>query len=689
MSGVLVVWPPAAVIFFSGALLATVALNHSMLRYSRLLPWTGLLIHLALFASGNALAHASDELARSNHFTHLLSRFDQAIVHVQKPPQSKGKNLEIHGKVLAIRCDSLWIPSFGRTLVYLLPEDPAPSIRYGDLLRIMNTFQPPSGPRNPMAFDFSRYLRTQQIHSLALLRDGQWQLLPLRRENGLKAAIFRLQALALKGIERHISSQREASVVQALSIGYRENMAYTLRQMYSHAGVIHLLAVSGLHVGILYASLLALLGFLKRYSNGKVLLVVLVLATIWLFALVCGLPASVWRASTMFSLLLIGNTTAQKTNTYNLLAASALIILIAEPRQMLDIGMQLSYGAMVGIQSLYSGLNRLLPRTNRLVDHIWKISAVSISAQVGTLPLTLFYFHQFPVYFLLANVPLIPLAALLLNISLLLIVLQFIPPAAWALGFAAEKLSWLLNEYIYSIYLLPGAVWMVPYLPVASVVFLAVALIGLIGYFKHAAPSLLIASLTALLLMLVIQGHFLFASWRQPQLVVYSLRQKSCVDLQLGRKTLRLASSAQATPQEAHYLNTLHCLQGREQPAMLPLEHFSQLSGIYSGLAYNSGYFRWGRITGYVCWEGQDSRFPPKALDVDILVVTGLRQPDALSFVKRLKPETVIADRATHGAVVRALRHWCRQDQIDFHHTQAHAAIVQLTQSRAKFGAHP
>lgn len=675
-------------LLLAATVLANIGLQRRQLRFYRLLPLAGLLFHLSLLCCGNQLAISTDEKLREDHFLHHLKETQQLAVHLTAPPQPRSSVLEVSGRVVARQSNNTWQVACGRTLLFLPDSGKAQTLKYGDVIVVTNRFQWPDGPRNPMGFDYSRYLSHQQIYTIAFLQHHQWQAAGWQEQQPLTKAIYDLRESALQTLERHVQATREVSVVQALSVGYRQNMDFTLRQMYADAGVVHVLAVSGLHVGILYASLLMLLGFLKRLHYGRLIEVIIVLAVIWLFALVCGLPASVWRAATMFSLLLLGSLAAGHINTYNILAASALLILLINPRELTDIGMQLSFAAMVGIKALYPSLNYLLARNNKLVDYIWKMMAVSTAAQVGTLPFTLYYFHQFPTYFLIANLPVIPLAALLLNLSLLLLATHVIPGVGVFIGMLVEKTTWLLNEYVRSIQMLPASVWEIPYLTITEAVLFTVFLVGIIAYLLRASRQWLLAGLAGLCAMLLVQGARLWQTWSQPEVVVYSLRRSSCLDFNLGRHIIRLASFTQLTPAEAQYLKTIHCLTGRHQPDVLLQRHWPHLSGSQRDLAYHHGFIRYRNQTGLIWTPGLELQ-PTPTIDVDFLVVTGMRNATHVPLLQRLRPEQVIADGTCSAAVLKSLERWCRQQGIAYADTRTSAQRISLTGPKPNFAGHP
>ena len=314
------------------------------------------------------------------------------------------------------------------------------------------------------------------MYASAFLKSDDWKKLPFQNPNPVFQLTFWLQQKSLDALEQYIHAERERAVDEALIIGFRDKMSFDVMQSYAAAGVIHVLAVSGLHVAILFAMLQWLLSFMRRKKHGRIFQAILIVIIIWIFTLVTGASGSVIRAATMFTASPLAGR-CKSASMYNILAGSALLILLFNPSLIMDVGFQLSYVAVIGITSLYPYVNNWLYRENALIDKIWKITAVSIAATVATLPLTSFYFNQFPTYFLIANLIVIPLSGIILQTGLALIVFQFIPPLAWLLGQLVFALTWIMNEFIISIQQLPGSVIHLPYMPLLTAILLVAAII--------------------------------------------------------------------------------------------------------------------------------------------------------------------------------------------------------------------
>ena len=218
----------------------------------------------------------------------------------------------------------------------------------------------------------------------------------------------------------------ELAIASALTLGDKSMLDKELKRSYSATGASHVLAVSGLHVGIIYLVIIALLQQLFRGNRFKPIRVILALTGLWSYAFVAGLSASVVRASVMFSLVSIGEMMRRKSPSLNIVFASAFLMLLYEPRYLNDVGFQLSYAAVFAILLLHERIYKSLKISNFILDKAWSLTSVSIAAQLGTMPIMLYHFHQFSNCFWLSGLIVIPAATLLIyGCSLLLMATSF------------------------------------------------------------------------------------------------------------------------------------------------------------------------------------------------------------------------------------------------------------------------
>ncbi len=242
----------------------------------------------------------------------------------------------------------------------------------------------------------------------------------------------------------------------AMVLGKKTALSKHTKQHFSAAGASHLLAVSGLHVGIIYGSLCLLLFPFAPHSRIRKIVSIAIILLLWGYAYLCGLPPSIIRAVTMFSIGAIGTALGQPTQSLNTVFFTAFIMLLYNPYYLFDIGFQLSFSAVIGILLLYPPIYHSLLCQRSLTQWLWGMLSVSIAAQIGTLPFILYYFGTFPLYFLLTNLLLIPLSTLLIYCTLALFLLSSLP-VSQLLDYPIHWICQLLHAFSTSISQLPFA----------------------------------------------------------------------------------------------------------------------------------------------------------------------------------------------------------------------------------------
>jgi ComEC/Rec2-related protein len=310
--------------------------------------------------------------------------------------------------------------------------------------------------RNPNAFDSEGNAQNKGLSGRLKTASDQIQIahckpmLPI----SLRHRAQRLSVQVCRTIYAYLP-EREAALACAILLGERQGMNEDMEQAFSGSGLIHLMAVSGMHVGIFYVMCTWLMFKLLRLSKRPSILSTLLM--LWSYALLTGLSPSVVRASGMFSLASMGKLWSRHASSYNLMSASALIQIWIDPRLPLQPGFLLSYAAVFGILFLHPRLFSLYWTKNKWLDKAWELSSLSVSAQWFTLPLVLYFFHSFPVYFLPANLLVVPLSAPALIGALLLTILQVVPPLAQLFAYPLFALLYCINEITVLIAALPHA----------------------------------------------------------------------------------------------------------------------------------------------------------------------------------------------------------------------------------------
>ena len=310
----------------------------------------------------------------------------------------------------------------GKIIVNLQKDALKTTLDVDDLLSVSADFKTIPAPLNPYQFDYKTYLARQGIHQQLYLKKYHWK--PLGKVSfSLVGFAASIRNQIQQSLQKYSFSKNTLGIINALLLGQRQDLSKELLDDYANAGAIHILAVSGLHVGILLLLLNFLLKPLSNIPYGTPLQLLLTVGLLWSFALVAGLSASVVRAVTMFSFVAFGQSLKRKVPIEFSLIASAFLLLLVHPLFLFDVGFQLSYLAVFGIVWGQPKLYSLWKPSNLFYKKVWSLFTVSCAAQMGVLPLSLYYFHQFPGLFFVSNLFIIPLLGFLLMGGIIVIII--------------------------------------------------------------------------------------------------------------------------------------------------------------------------------------------------------------------------------------------------------------------------
>jgi len=403
----------------------------------------GFSVYLLLFAFSLFITAHYQNIDKENHFSNFES--DYCIAKLSEDAIEKEKSVKIEVEVIAVQKDSFIQNTIGNAILYLEKDTNAINLQYGDQIVVKSNWKAIDGPTNPAQFDYKKFLANSDIFHQQYLTNMHWKMFEKQKGFSVRATAFLWQKHLLDVLKSHHFEQQELAVSSALLLGYKDMLDRDTILTYSSSGAMHVLAVSGLHVGIIYLVLSSLLFFFDKIKCGNYMKAFLLVLALWAYAFLTGLSPSVLRAATMFSFVTIGSSLKRQTNIYNTLAASAFVLILYNPYIILKVGFQLSYLAVLGIVYLQPKLYNLYRTSNWLLDKIWVITTVSIAAQLATFPLGMYYFHQFPNYFLLSNLFVIPLATFIINGGILLFVVSTIPIIPNYIAWVVNKMLLFLN----------------------------------------------------------------------------------------------------------------------------------------------------------------------------------------------------------------------------------------------------
>ncbi len=438
-------------------------------------------------------------------------------------------------------------PQKVKAIIYIPKNKTNLQLKPNDCLWINAALKKITGNGNPYEFNYARYLRNKHILYRGYLQKKQYRLIDTNLFSLRGKALFwrkkLLQIYKSKGI-----TNANYDILSALTLGNKTNLDPEIKQAWSNAGAIHVLAVSGLHVGIIYLIANLLLQYLLRWKYGRWIRAVLLLIILWLYALITGLSPSVMRASCMFSFIVFGSALHRQTAILNSLTASAALLLVYDPYLLFSAGFQFSYLAVFGIVLLQPGLEQLIYIPGRIPFFFWRLTTVTLSAQLSTFPLSIYYFHQFPSYFLLSSYVVILSAGILIYLSAFLLFFHKINFIADSLGWILQHLTNTINKTVIAIQKLPGAVLQNCYFSAYETFILYMILISSLFIFIGKSKK----AVFALLIFLILLGIPPLIQKTEPsrnEFVVFNTNKNTLLAFRTGQNVLFLCSKEIETEQ--------------------------------------------------------------------------------------------------------------------------------------------
>jgi len=507
----------------------------------------GAIVMACLFCLGFFRVDTFRDINRANHFS--KTKAEAYKIRVQEFGVTRFQFHRFRAKVEGVKWENELKHTTGNVLVYwdtALGDIP----KLGEQFWIKADFKGIPTPKNPNEFNYKQYLSYYNIYFKTYLKSRKAFVVV---ESGPPWASNMLNKIRVEVkliFSRYLKEGSTNKIAQALILGSKSGLDEEVKSYFAQTGTLHVLAVSGLHVGILFLILKSLTGFLKGSKKGQILAAVLVLLGVWLYAVVTGFSASVQRASCMFSLLSIGSLFKGKHNGINSLFASAFIMLAYNPFLIVNVGFQLSYAAVLGIMLIYRPIYMMLNFGFvksifiwTLIDKAWAICAISLAAQMATLPISLFYFGQFPTYFLFSNLFVIPAIFILVCLAVILIVTSPFPYIAQGVAWLFSLLSKAVLASVAYVAKLPFSYASGLHLSFWHVIILFLTL-GFLTKWLHSKRMFhLNISLLLCVVLLAMVNYKYMVRAKQDKVIVHSVKHHQVVTRIAGNEAMIIADS--------------------------------------------------------------------------------------------------------------------------------------------------
>jgi competence protein ComEC len=497
---------------------------------------TGINATSLFFSIGALLAWHNDIRNNSSWIGNFYKENDAIVVILDEPLVEKTKSYKANATASYLIQADKSIPVKGKIILYFKKDSMPKQLAYGSQIIFYKPLQEIKNSGNPGGFDYKRYALFQGITHQVFLKQGEFELLDGKKESWFKKFIFSSREQVLNILRKNIHGDKELGLAEALLIGYKDDLDQALVQSYTNTGVVHIIAISGLHLGLIYWLLALLLRPLKNRKKIKWLRPVLIITGLWLFSLLAGAQPSILRSALMFTCIVLGESFSKKTSIYNTMAVSAFILLCINPYWIWDVGFQLSYSAVLSIIIFMRPIYNWFYIKNKILDFIWKLNAVTLAAQILTIPLSIYHFHQFPNYFMLTNFVAVPLSSMIVLGEIFLCAVAWIPAIALLAGKLLGWMIWLMNTWIERIELLYFSLWDGLQISITQAIFLLVFATGTSYWLMEKVKQGLVIGLIGLLGFTVLRSFSFMNADQQKKIIVYNVPQRRAVDFIDGRK---------------------------------------------------------------------------------------------------------------------------------------------------------
>jgi competence protein ComEC len=621
-------------------------------------------IYVLIFFFGSYITYEALPGNHKSWYGSLYQKNDVLLMVLQESLVEKENSYRTTAELKGILRKQKFIPCQGSLLVYINKNNHSQRPRFGDLIKTEKYIQPITPIGNPGAFDNRQYQAFQKTYFQIYLNNNDYQIVKHNEANEGRRWIYNLQQEVLVGLRKFIKNEQHLGIAEALLIGYKNDLDVGLTQTYTNAGVVHVIAISGLHLGLIYMSMWWIFGHLPILKNRIFFRVVFIFFSIWLFSFIAGCNSSVLRSAVMFSCILLGKLINRQSSVFNTLAASAFLLICFHPYYLWDFGFQLSYLAILGIVCLQKPIQNSLNFRFQFGKQFAAMVATTFAAQIATLPVCLYYFHQFPNYFLITNLIAVPLSTAILFLEIALLACSPFYKMAMPMG---NLISWLigfLNKSMESISHWPFSLTKNIHISLMSTIVLYLIIISIVTWFIRKKKSHLKWGLLFLIMFVIIKNIESVYLYRQRKVVVYKASQQSAIDIINGNSYVYLGDSNLIEK------NMSSVLQSRCFLKVNPVAHFHKrvLSKNYiidfgsQKIAFISSAFK-----GYLA---------NKSLSADYLLISGNPQVQLNELIDKFHPVFLIIDGNNKFSVVEKWKNEAAAYHIPIHVISSDGAFV-------------
>ncbi len=614
----------------------------------------GIFSFLTIFVAGIFVLNVHNQKHWPNHYTQSENfNLDQAnelqlkVTEVLKSSVYQDKYF-----VDVLRLDNKKVR--GKLLLNIDKDTLTNPLKVDDILFSKSQLETIVKPLNPHQFNYTKYLEKKYVYH-QIYASGNKLLIKDNTTPSILGLASTIRETINFKLRRYNFEDDQLAIINAILLGQKRDLSKDLYQQYAGAGVIHILAVSGLHVGIILLILQFLLKPMEHLRNGNTYKILIIVVLLWCFAIIAGLSPSVVRAVTMFSIVAIGLNIKRHTGVFNTLASSMFILLLFKPTFLFDVGFQLSYLAVFAIVWIQPMLYKLWSPKYKVVDYFWQIFTVTMAAQIGVAPLSLFYFHQFPGLFFLSNLVIIPVLGLILGLGILVIFLalanalpEFIIKLYGGIinslntfvGWVAQQEAFLFKSISFGI--------------VAMLFSYLLIVLGIRTIQKRTFKRLA----TFLLIVLIAQGFAIYTK---------SKISNSFTILHKSRQTL-LAFKNNNALHLFHNLDSLNLKKDNTINNLVIGEYIKNISQDSVSSVY--------KVNNELLLVIDNTSSYKVSFKPDMVLLRNSPKVNLNRLIKHLQPKRIIADGSNYKSYIARWEETCKNEKLPFHATAKKGALT-------------
>ncbi len=556
------------------------------------------------------------------------------IATLQEPLNEKAKSYKAEASIEMLNGNQLEKLT-GNVILYFQKDSlkPLPALNYGSQVVFKKPLQIIINAGNPGGFDYQRYCAFHNLYFQVFLKDDEYDVGHQKIIHPFWQDLFSLRDWSLSVFKKYIPSSTEAGMAEALLIGYRNDLDREIVQQYTNTGVVHIIAISGMHLGLIYGLVLLLFRPFANRKRIKIVRGLTVIIVLWGFSLLTGAAPSITRSAIMFTFLVLGEIGDKKAGIYNSLACAAFLLLLYDPFTLWDVGFQLSFSALLSIAVFAKPIEQLLYFSKKWKQKLWQLNAVTISAQILTFPIVVFHFHQFPNLFLLTNLLAVPLSSLIIYALIALLALSWVPFLNTFLGQICKWLIWTMDKFIELVNNIPFALTDNIYFTFTQSVMLVFIIAAFAFWWLNKSRTAFVTGLFAVFVFMVLECFQFVDAEKQKQLIVYNVPQHAAIDVIDGEKYTFYGDSILL---EDGFLQNFHLKPSRVEHQITKIDSLENVLEKERCLQFGNK---------KLIWVDENYQTADSAkIITDVAIITGNPKLKLYELIENVRPTIIVAD---------------------------------------------